>query len=729
MSGDSSPKSSPSQKRSVPEISLHGPSDHVKENLIRGLPFFQQIKGEENTDDFFAELAQAIHLRHYLAGDLIIEEGEVARTVFFIIRGQVEVVTSGGDVVLAELNSGAFFGEMAVLFETPRVATVRATTKCLLAVLAADDLRKKLSKYPVMLDLIQIEAKERFSKLASEMEKNGKRLNVELFEKFHEMKKDTSHVSLKDLGRARSSRKNSDKSFDLSSPSEASSYNSRSSSLLAGVCLSSNTPQSEDSSEDELEADILPSVPAIAINSAPRGANAWEEDSDCKADNEGDGKGGLSVPTSYTQSFSKKQTLRRRASVAVWSDDRLLQLAQSVASKESQMASNAAKVSSALAGTDSDASDEEEEESSNDVADFGILNRDIMAKIVRYLDFRSLWLLRGVGKALSQLLVEREFELTRSVDLSPWHKRVDDNVITAVVTFCGKSIRYLNLRNCWQITDKGLLKVGAQASGLERIVLASVWDVTDGALSTLAQLTTNLRYIDLSNCRKLTDTGVLAILSGAPNLVSIQMSYCKNLSNLSMQHATWASLQAVNMQRCTGISDAGFMEWEKLGRIFELRELVLSDCSFLTDAAVASIACCCPSLEVLSLSFCCALTEAFAGPIVDGCPNIRILDLSFCGTAVTDDILKTLTQRLSRLERLSIRGCVQVTDVGLGYLKSSKSLQVINFSQCRNLQVSASEASALGWSIVATGSLLGDSVERWEGKFPRKSIHERAVTA
>ncbi|KAI8849397.1 hypothetical protein BC829DRAFT_391672 [Chytridium lagenaria] len=599
-------------------------------------------------------------------------------------------------------------------------------SKCLLAVLSADDFRKKLSKYPVMLELIQAEAKERFSKLATEMEKSGKRLNVELFEKFHEMKKDTSHTSLKDMGRSRSSRKNSDKSFELSSPSETSSpsYNSRSSSLLAGISLSSNVYQSEDSSDEELEIDELPAVPAIAINSARQGQRAWEEkdnddeydDDDDKTAQASDEKVGLSLPTSYAQSFQKKQTLRRRASVAVWSDDRLLLLAHAV------------KVSSSLT-KDEDEATETESLDQEQVSYLGKLGGNTTARILRYLDFCNIWRIRGLSKAFSLLLVEQEFDLTGSIDLSPWHRRIDDSVISSVVNFCGKRIRHLNLRNCWQITDKGLLRISSQSPALERIVLASVWDITDTALSTLAQLTTNLRYIDVSNCRKITDASVLAIMSGAPGLMSIHMSYCKNLSNASMQHSTWASLQAINMQRCTGISDAAFAEWEKLGRIFALRELILSDCSFLTDAAVASIACCCPSLEILSLSFCCALTESFANPIVDGCPNMQILDLSFCGSAVTDPTLQILASRLSKLERLSIRGCVQVTTIGLSYLKALKHLTVINYSQCRNLGVTASEATALGWTIVATGSLISESLERWEGETHRRNNHRRAATS
>jgi hypothetical protein len=62
----------------------------------------------EFDDAFFIELGKAIHLRQFLMGDVIIQEGEVARNMFFVIRGSVEVITADGEIVLAELHAGAF---------------------------------------------------------------------------------------------------------------------------------------------------------------------------------------------------------------------------------------------------------------------------------------------------------------------------------------------------------------------------------------------------------------------------------------------------------------------------------------------------------------------------------------------------------------------------------------------------------------------------------------------
>jgi uncharacterized protein YhbP (UPF0306 family) len=64
------------------------------------------------------------------AGAVIVRQGAPADKFFIIIDGEVEVVREddGEQRTLATLSRGQFFGEMAILRDTPRMATVRATT-------------------------------------------------------------------------------------------------------------------------------------------------------------------------------------------------------------------------------------------------------------------------------------------------------------------------------------------------------------------------------------------------------------------------------------------------------------------------------------------------------------------------------------------------------------------------------------------------------------------------
>jgi len=72
--------------------------------------------------------------REYRAGEAVFAEGQADTDMFFVLAGSVEVVKKapegkpGGEVALATLGVGDFFGEMSLLLDEPRSATVRAAT-------------------------------------------------------------------------------------------------------------------------------------------------------------------------------------------------------------------------------------------------------------------------------------------------------------------------------------------------------------------------------------------------------------------------------------------------------------------------------------------------------------------------------------------------------------------------------------------------------------------------
>lgn len=63
------------------------------------------------------------------AGEIIVRQGAPADKFFIIVEGELEVSRDDqGDQPLARLSAGQFFGEIAILRDTPRTATVRAVT-------------------------------------------------------------------------------------------------------------------------------------------------------------------------------------------------------------------------------------------------------------------------------------------------------------------------------------------------------------------------------------------------------------------------------------------------------------------------------------------------------------------------------------------------------------------------------------------------------------------------
>lgn len=85
--------------------------------------------------------------------------------MYWIIRGAVGIVSRDGEAVHAELGPGAFFGEIGILFDCPRTASVQARVKCVLAVLTAGALNEVLPSYPLIERAIRDEAQERLALL------------------------------------------------------------------------------------------------------------------------------------------------------------------------------------------------------------------------------------------------------------------------------------------------------------------------------------------------------------------------------------------------------------------------------------------------------------------------------------------------------------------------------------------------------------------------------------
>lgn len=88
--------------------------------------------------------------KEFIKDDIIIKEGDPGREMYIIKSGSVDVVKSDGDkeIILATLSRGDFFGEMAILENIYRTATVKAKETSRLIVLTTGNFMIKLKKDP-----------------------------------------------------------------------------------------------------------------------------------------------------------------------------------------------------------------------------------------------------------------------------------------------------------------------------------------------------------------------------------------------------------------------------------------------------------------------------------------------------------------------------------------------------------------------------------------------------
>ncbi|MGO4469717.1 cyclic nucleotide-binding domain-containing protein, partial [Pseudoduganella sp. RAF53_2] len=77
-----------------------------------------------------------VHERRYLADEIVFDEGEEGQALYLVLAGRVRInkARENGYEPVAELEPGAYFGDMALLDNTPRSAQARAIGDCELAV-------------------------------------------------------------------------------------------------------------------------------------------------------------------------------------------------------------------------------------------------------------------------------------------------------------------------------------------------------------------------------------------------------------------------------------------------------------------------------------------------------------------------------------------------------------------------------------------------------------------
>jgi hypothetical protein len=80
------------------------------------------------------------------AGDVVIREGEVGDRFFMIVDGEMDVTRAG--VHLAEMSAGDHIGEIALLHDVPRTATVTARTPARLLTLERDPFLEAVTRHP-----------------------------------------------------------------------------------------------------------------------------------------------------------------------------------------------------------------------------------------------------------------------------------------------------------------------------------------------------------------------------------------------------------------------------------------------------------------------------------------------------------------------------------------------------------------------------------------------------
>jgi len=124
--------------------------------LLKQIPIFEAMNRRE-----LDAIRRIMYRREFRAGEVIFQQGEPGVGMYVVQSGVVSIRYEPTGDQLAELHDGDFFGEIALLNETPRSATAQARTACTLWGLFQPEVLDLLARDPrlgvkVLLPLARI---------------------------------------------------------------------------------------------------------------------------------------------------------------------------------------------------------------------------------------------------------------------------------------------------------------------------------------------------------------------------------------------------------------------------------------------------------------------------------------------------------------------------------------------------------------------------------------------
>jgi CRP-like cAMP-binding protein len=119
-----------------------------------------------------------LHKRHYQRGEEIIRYGEPGFALYIIKEGEVsvEIPAETGTIEVDTLSVGEFFGEMALVTESPRTATIKCKTDVIIYALTRSAFEELMKVHPniavkILYNIAAVLA-ERLKKLNEQLQKN-----------------------------------------------------------------------------------------------------------------------------------------------------------------------------------------------------------------------------------------------------------------------------------------------------------------------------------------------------------------------------------------------------------------------------------------------------------------------------------------------------------------------------------------------------------------------------
>lgn len=115
--------------------------------LLKGVPIFSKV--EQAKLKLLAFTSERVN---FAAGQEVCHQGDPGDTMYVILGGVADVLidTATGQIAVAEMQRNSFFGEIAILCDVPRTATIKAREPLSTLKITKDMFYRLVAEFPQM---------------------------------------------------------------------------------------------------------------------------------------------------------------------------------------------------------------------------------------------------------------------------------------------------------------------------------------------------------------------------------------------------------------------------------------------------------------------------------------------------------------------------------------------------------------------------------------------------
>lgn len=244
---------------------------------------------------------------------------------------------------------------------------------------------------------------------------------------------------------------------------------------------------------------------------------------------------------------------------------------------------------------------------------------------------------------------------------------LDDKSFWFSVTFDGriaadenmlKSVKFLNLRDCVNITDQGIRGLAERCRKIESLILRGCDKISNLGLTYLTQnfleplpLCDSLKVLDLSFCALVSAEGLEALLPYCGVLEELKLSGNATINDDFIVFVTQkcATIQRLTLQHCIFVTDVGVCA---IAESMWMEYLDISGCHKVTDAGVEILSLTCQGLQQLILTGLYRLSDTSIYAIYRNCRQLLLLNVEKCPD-ISSKALVSLQKRHSNVKIFS----------------------------------------------------------------------------